>query len=369
VRNIVFSPCPEWAEKLAAFYSGDLTPSDQEALDAHIASCQTCAAVLADYHNMDECIHRALSAQPLPSFTPQLLQPDLAPALEKSQGRISSRETISNQENHQGLPRITAVIPTLNEARNLYHVLPRIPTIVSEVILVDGHSTDDTVAVAQQLLPTIQVIEQSGKGKGDALKAGFVASTGDIIITLDGDGSADPNDIPRFVAALLAGNDFVKGSRFIQGGGSHHITPLRLLGSSWLNTVASILFKIQTTDLCHNYNAFWRHCLNYIEITDCQGFEVNTLITLRAHLANLRVVEVPSFEQVRFYGQSKLHPLRDGWRVLRTIIKERSKGIPTRTTEDYYTTLDAATKSIRRTVFIASWKNKTRAEQHKLLIV
>lgn len=272
-------------------------------------------------------------------------------------------------EENQQYPRISVVIPALNEAQNLRHVLPLIPPIVSEVILVDGHSTDDTVAVAQQLLPTIQVIEQSGKGKGDALRAGFAASTGDIIITLDGDGSADPNNIPRFVAALLTGNDFVKGSRFIQGGGSHHITPLRLLGGSWLNTVASMLFKIQTTDLCYNYNAFWRHCLNYIEISDCHGFEVNTLITLRAHLANLKVVEVPSFEHVRFYGQGKLHLLRDGWRVLRTIIKERSKGIPARTRMDYHTTLNSATKSIRGTVFIESWKNKNRAEQHKLLIV
>ncbi len=369
MKNIVFFPCSEWAEKLAAFHSGDLPPSDQEALDAHIALCQACAAVLADYNKMDERIHYALSAQPLPSFTPQLLQPGLAPAHEKLQGRISNKEITSNQQNHQGLLRITVVIPTLNEARNLYHVLPRIPSIVNEVILVDGHSTDDTIAVAQQLLPTIKVIEQSGKGKGEALRAGYAASTGDIIITLDGDGSADPNDIPRLVAALLAGYDFVKGSRFIQGGGSHHITPLRLLGGTWLNTVASILFKIQTTDLCHNYNAFWRYCLNYIDITDCHGFEVNTLITLRAHLANLKVVEVPSFEQMRFYGQSKLHPLRDGWGVLRTIIKERSKGSPTRTRKDYYTTRDTATKSIRGTVFIASWKNKTRAEHHKLLIV
>ena len=68
------------------------------------------------------------------------------------------------EEKQQRL-RISVVIPARNEAQNLYHVLPGIPAIVSEVILVDGYSTDDTIAVAQQLLPTIQLVKQAGKGK------------------------------------------------------------------------------------------------------------------------------------------------------------------------------------------------------------
>jgi glycosyltransferase involved in cell wall biosynthesis len=107
--------------------------------------------------------------------------------------------------------------------------LPYLPPIVTEVILVDGHSSDDTVAIAQQLLPTIQVIQQTGKGKGDALRLGFAACSGDIIVMLDADGSANPREIPRFVEALLNGNDFAKGSRFLKGGGSHDITFLRHL--------------------------------------------------------------------------------------------------------------------------------------------
>src|SRR5712692_7490572 len=121
-------------------------------------------------------------------------------------------------------PRISIVIPALNEAQNLPYVLPYIPSIVSEVVLVDGHSTDDTLAVARQLLPTIRIVKQAGKGKGDALRAGFAACTGDIIVMLDADGSADPNEIPCFVQALIVGKDFAKGSRFIRGGGSHDIT-------------------------------------------------------------------------------------------------------------------------------------------------
>lgn len=227
------------------------------------------------------------------------------------------------QENVQ-YPSISVVIPTYNEAENLRYVLPCIPPIVSEVILVDGHSTDDTITVAQQLLPTIHVIHQIGKGKGDALRTGFAACTGDIIVMLDADGSTDPREIPRFVEALIGGGDFAKGSRFAKGGGSHDITPLRGLGNYGLCALVNILFRTQFSDLCYGYNAFWRHCLDHVEI-NCDGFEVETQINLRVHKANLKIVEVPSFEHQRMYGKSNLRTFRDGWRVLKTIMKERGR--------------------------------------------
>src|SRR5436305_3405378 len=137
--------------------------------------------------------------------------------------------------------RISVVIPALNEAANLQYVLPCLPSIVSEVILVDGDSTDGTATVAQQLLPSVLIIKQSGKGKGDALNAGFAACTGDIIVMLDADGSADPGEIPRFIDALLKGHDFAKGSRFIEDGGSHDITWLRRLGNYGLSLFVNFL--------------------------------------------------------------------------------------------------------------------------------
>lgn len=219
-------------------------------------------------------------------------------------------------------PRISVVVPTLNEAHNLQYVLPYIPASVHETILVDGNSKDDTMAVAREILPTIRIISQTGKGKGDALRTGFAACTGDIIVMLDADGSANPKEIPLFVEALLAGHEFAKGSRFIKGGGSNDITPLRRTGNFFLCTLVNVLFKSRFSDLCYGYNAFWNHCLEYINI-DCDGFEVETLMSLRARKANLNIVEVPSFEYRRIHGQSNLRTFRDGWRVLRTIFTER----------------------------------------------
>jgi glycosyltransferase involved in cell wall biosynthesis len=163
-------------------------------------------------------------------------------------------------------------------------------------------------------------------GKGDALRSGFAACTGDIIVMLDADGSADPNEIPRFVEALVRGNDFAKGSRFIEGGGSRDISFLRRLGNYGLSRLVNMLFWTQFSDLCYGYNAFWKHCLDHVEI-DCDGFEVEALINLRIHKASLKIAEVPSFEHQRIYGESKLNTFRDGWRVLKTIVKERRKKI------------------------------------------
>jgi glycosyltransferase involved in cell wall biosynthesis len=214
------------------------------------------------------------------------------------------------------------VVPALNEAANLPHVLERIPAFVDEVVLVDGHSVDDTVTVARATCPQVRVIVQDGRGKGNALACGFAAARGDIIVMLDADGSTDPAEIPRFVAALLSGQDFAKGSRFAPGGDSADITRVRRLGNRALTGLVNRLFATAYTDLCYGYNAFWRHCLPHIP-TDCAGFEVETVINIRVARAGLRVAEVASIEYRRIFGESNLRVSRDGPRVLRTILNER----------------------------------------------
>jgi glycosyltransferase involved in cell wall biosynthesis len=237
----------------------------------------------------------------------------------RSGGRRTSRATATPLT-----ASISVVIPTLNEAQNLPHVLTRIPAIVDEVVLVDGHSIDATIAIARAVRPDVRVVLQDGRGKGNALACGFAAATGDIIVMLDADGSTDPAEIPQFVATLLDGSDFAKGTRFAGGGASSDITLIRSAGNRMLSLTVNLLFRTRYTDLCYGYNAFWRHCLPHMHVT-CDGFEVETLINVRVARAGLAVTEVPSVEYERMHGESKLSAGRDGMRVLRTILRERAR--------------------------------------------
>jgi len=230
-------------------------------------------------------------------------------------------------------PRVSVVIPTLNEAKNLPLVFDRLPADVHEVILVDGRSVDGTIEVARSLRPDVRVVLQNRRGKGNAMACGFAHATGDILVMLDADGSAAPEEIPLFVAALTAGADFAKGTRFVRGGGSSDITRVREWGNRWLNRIANLLFGTRYTDLCCGYNAFWAHCLEALELDPRpeatagklwgDGFEIETIINTRMAKAGMRITEVPSYEHDRVFGTSNLNTWRDGGRVLRALLVER----------------------------------------------
>lgn len=219
-------------------------------------------------------------------------------------------------------PTVTAVIPTLNEAKNLRHVLPQIPEWVTEVIIVDGRSTDDTIRVARELRPDVKIELETERGKGAALRRGFSAATGEIIIMLDADGSMNPSEIILMVAALMSGADVVKGSRFLEGGGSSDLSFIRTLGNYALTLAVKLLYGGKYTDLCYGYMGFWRRCLPVLD-SNYNGFEIEAALNVKALKNKLRIVEVPSFEAERVHGDSNLNAFPDGWRVLRTILKER----------------------------------------------
>jgi glycosyltransferase involved in cell wall biosynthesis len=235
-------------------------------------------------------------------------------------------ESVPQVIDESGGMRISIVIPAHNEAQNLKYVLPQIPDWVHEVILVNDHSTDETVEIAKKLLPTIRVVHtKEGRGKGMALQVGFAAVTGDIIVMMDADGSSDPAEMPRFIKALLDGAYMAKGSRFIGEGGSSDITHLRRFGSQTLISLANLLFGMHFTDMFCGMNAFWKDCLDFFDI-DCPGFEIESQLHLRMCKANLEIVEVPSFEHARKHGTSNFHVVKDGWRVLKMIVAERLNG-------------------------------------------
>ncbi len=193
------------------------------------------------------------------------------------------------------------------------------------------------MAVARRLRPDVCVVSQTRKGKGNALACGFEAATGDVIAMVDADGSADPGEIPQFVAALVDGADFAKGTRFQPGGGSADITRLRAYGNHALTSFFNLCYGRKYSDLCYGYNVFWRRHLPVLGLDATSllpedgsplwgdGFEIETLIHVRVARAGLSVAEVPSFEFKRIHGVSNLNATRDGLRVVWTIFADRAR--------------------------------------------
>jgi glycosyltransferase involved in cell wall biosynthesis len=231
-----------------------------------------------------------------------------------------------------GYPRISVIICALNEEMNLAHVLPKIPPWVDEVLLVDGHSTDNTVSKARELLPSIKILTQLGQGKGDALKCGVQQATGDIIVTLDADGETPPEEIDQFVKPLVDGCDLAKGSRLLHGR-PQRMSCYRWLGNKILAVTCNVLFGTRFSDVCSGYNAFWRERFLRLDLP-CdvkeRGCSMEQRMIVRAKKAGMRVMEVPHESKGRISGSSILGNYRQsvnqGFRDWFTILEERFGG-------------------------------------------
>ena len=218
---------------------------------------------------------------------------------------------------------VSVIVPAMNEARNLPYVLPLIPRWVHEVILVDGGSTDGTPEVARALLARHPHRRPAAaRARAPRCSAGFAAATGDIIVMLDADGSTDPAEIPLFVGASSPAPTSSRARASSRAAGP---TTWRRCGEPATRCFACsvrLAFGGHYTDLCYGYNAFWRRILPALE-GDGDGFEIETMMNVRALAAGLRVAEVPSLEAARIHGESNLRTFRDGARVLSVIVRER----------------------------------------------
>ena len=221
------------------------------------------------------------------------------------------------------VPRVSLILPAFNEAEGLAVILPRLPRMVDDVIVVNGPSIDRTVAVTRDLRPDAVIVQQLGRGKGNAIKHGLAVADGDIIVTMDADGSMNPEDIPAFVHALHDGADFVKGSRALHGGGSSDFTWLRRVGNDGLTRVANVVFGSSYTDITYGFNAYWASTIRHLgRLAD--GFEFEIQAAIRAVVVGMRTTEVPAHEPARIGGVSKLNPFVDGAAILRILAAEAS---------------------------------------------
>ena len=224
-----------------------------------------------------------------------------------------------------------------NEASNLKWVLDRIPSQIHEIIVVDGNSTDATVRTALEHARSPKVLHQNSKGKGGALSLGFANATGDVVAIIDADGSMDPSELDSFVAKF-PDFDIVKGSRYLKNAGSDDLTFIRSIGNKTLTKIANAWFDQEWTDMAYGYAVFKNTVIHELALTNYdrlgsffghksygQGFEIETLMFVRAAKRKYKIIEVPSFEAQRISGSSNLRAIRDGFRVLITMIVENHR--------------------------------------------
>ncbi|MBU4437272.1 MAG: glycosyltransferase family 2 protein, partial [Candidatus Altiarchaeota archaeon] len=159
--------------------------------------------------------------------------------------------------------RISVIIPTLNEEKNLPKVLEKLPDYVDEVLIVDGHSKDKTVEVAKKFGARVVYDDV---GKGSALRVGMKEVTGDIIIMMDADCSHIPSEIGLLVAGIQSGFDICMGSRFIQGGGTEDMTLLRKFGNKFFVSLVNLLWGTNYSDLCYGYRSLRKDCIDKLNL-------------------------------------------------------------------------------------------------------
>lgn len=220
--------------------------------------------------------------------------------------------------------RISIVIPTLNEERNLPIVLREIKDFFKErgynyeIIVVDGYSQDRTVEIAKKF--GCKVIYDK-LGKGSAILKGLKAAKGEIIITIDADLSQRPIELGLMIEGIRAGYDIVMGSRFIQGGGTEDMPFIRKIGNRFFTFLVNTLWGAHYTDLCYGYRAFRNGIWKKLNLKST-GFGIETEISIKAVKKKLNVLEVPSFEKKRLHGEGKLRTFKHGWVILKTILNE-----------------------------------------------
>lgn len=213
---------------------------------------------------------------------------------------------------------VCILIPTLNEGKTIEGIVGKFKSMgFSDILVIDGHSSDDTVKKAQNA--GARVVIQSGTGKGQAVSQAFGMITSKYVVMLDGDGTYLPEEVDKILEPVAAGTaDHVIGNRFAnyQKGA---FTSLNLFGNRILNKLFGFAYGVWLEDILSGYRAFNNTAIKHIELNRT-GFEVETEITVECVKKDLKIVEVPITYLARVSGAAtKLQPLRDGFRIGSTI--------------------------------------------------
>jgi len=226
-------------------------------------------------------------------------------------------------QNKKNNAYISIVIPTLNEASNIGQVLKEVKEELAsygysyEIIVVDGYSTDNTVAIARSLGAKIMF---DSVGKGSALRKGLAAAKGDILVSMDADLSHKPNELKLLISGIEIGYDICMGSRFIIGGGTEDMSLFRKFGNKFFVWLVDLFYHTNYTDLCYGYRSFRKGVFGKLGLKE-DGFGIETEISIKAVKKDLKVLEVPSMEKKRSSGNGKLRTFKDGYVILKALLE------------------------------------------------
>jgi glycosyltransferase involved in cell wall biosynthesis len=212
---------------------------------------------------------------------------------------------------------LTVVIPAKDESANIAAVLDGLGH-VGKVIVVSA-DYEHTKPIVDRY-PNAYFHLWLTPGKGEAMRAGLNRAATKYVMCMDADGSHDPEELKWAWDAFNNGASVVKGSRAL--GGSSDLTSLRRLGNAFLTGVYNLIYRQNLTDLCYGYIGATKQVLDNLDL-DAVGFEIEAEFMARSAKAGYEIKEFPSFEYDRLHGKSNLYPIRDGFRILYTIVRNR----------------------------------------------